>query len=811
MRWIGIFSIALLLSHFAHAETAPEKRVALVVGNAAYQSVTPLRNPINDADAMAKALKSVGFDVIEVKNTSKQQLERAVGEFGRKLAHGGVGLFFYSGHGMQVNGKNYLIPVDAEIQDENAFRIETTDVDLVLEQMSIAQTRVNLVILDACRSNPFERRFRAITGGLAAVNDAPQGTLIGYSTSPGKVASDGSGVNGVYTSALLKAITTPGLAVEEVFKQVRASVTAETHNAQTPWETSSLVGSFYFSPEATSDKPSVTDPSAIELVYWQSIANSSDIQAFQSYLGRYPKGQFVDLAKLKIAAIESAAAKQFQDTAVVQPPQPKPQVQNTNNTQFMDAQSAYDRGDVSTALRLWRTLAEQGDASAQYKVGLAYVKGEGGPQDFAEGTKWFRKAAEQGYSNAQDALGIGYQSGYGVSKNIAEAVKWFRKAAAQGNPSAQNNLGLLYQSGQGIPQDFTEAINWFRKAAEQGNAAAQNNLAFMYGRGQGVTKDYAKALAWFQKSADQGFASAQLGLGYMYGNGQGVPQDFGLAYSWLSKAADQGNPEAQYLVGDMYANGHGVPQDKAQAFKWYSKAGDQGHVEAQSHLGYMFASGEGAPQDYVQAFTWYRKAAEQGDAFSQRHVGAAYAAGQGVQQNDAEALKWVRKAADQGDAPAQAFLGSAYANGQGVSQDYVEAAQWLRKAADQKDPIGEGMLGLLFSDGNGVTKNLVQAYSLVSLGIDGMEAGTDFQKTLVQERDKIAAQMTRAQLEEAEMARQHGVTVSPPPPLSPPLSSSPSVGTRQPGSAFRDSQNCPEMVVIPTGTFTMGLSQAKFA
>src|SRR5258706_1671555 len=161
-----------------------ERRVALVVGNSAYLSGAKLANPVNDARAMGEKLKKLGFDVIELDNGTKQQIERAIGQFSRKLGQDSVSLFYYAGHGMQVNGKNYLIPIDAQIDTEQTVRLETVDVDAVIDQMAVAKSRVNLVILDACRNNPFERRFRGAGGGLATI-DAPTGTLIAYATSPG--------------------------------------------------------------------------------------------------------------------------------------------------------------------------------------------------------------------------------------------------------------------------------------------------------------------------------------------------------------------------------------------------------------------------------------------------------------------------------------------------------------------------------------------------------------------------------------------------------------------------------------------------
>ena len=217
-----------------------EPKIALLIGNSAYRE-SPLRNPVNDVRAMAGALRELGFTVLAHENTTKRAMETAILEFGRRLADGGVGFFYYAGHGLQVRGHNYLVPVDADIESEAATRIAAVDVDLLLEQMAEARNRVNVVILDACRNNPFERRLRGASKGLAAV-DAARGTLIAYATAPGSVAADGEGANGLYTEELLKALRVPGLKVEEVFKQVRVGVTSRSKGAQTPWESSSLTG-----------------------------------------------------------------------------------------------------------------------------------------------------------------------------------------------------------------------------------------------------------------------------------------------------------------------------------------------------------------------------------------------------------------------------------------------------------------------------------------------------------------------------------------------------------------------------------------
>ncbi len=306
LRRLGvILSLLFAAASLAtQARAADPLRIALIIGNASYREA-PLRNPVNDAKAMTEALTERGFSVIYRQNATKAEMESAIADFGERLEEGATGLFYFAGHGMQVNGRNFLIPVDAEIRSEQRVRLTTIDVDVVLDQMAAAQSRINLVILDACRNNPFERRFRTTGGGLAQIN-APEGTLIAYATAPGKVAADGAGANGLYTEELVRAIRAPGLKVEEVFKAVRASVTRRSNGAQTPWEASSLVGDFYFSEPRTvplAPPSPLAARQALELALWDAVKDSGSAAELKAYLEQFPKGTFAPLARTRIAAL----------------------------------------------------------------------------------------------------------------------------------------------------------------------------------------------------------------------------------------------------------------------------------------------------------------------------------------------------------------------------------------------------------------------------------------------------------------------------------------------------------------------------
>lgn len=255
-----VVALCLLAVAGTSAYAATVKRVALVIGNSTYPTA-PLKNPLNDARAMAKTLKELGFEVTLRENTSQRDLAAAVRQFGTSISPGSVALFYFAGHGMQVKGRNYLVPVDADIQVEDEVPYSTIDVNLVLDKMEVGKSATNIVILDACRNNPFARRFRSSATGLAQM-DAPIGTLIAFATAPGSVAQDGTGENGIYTKHLLDSIAVPGLPVEQMFKRVRIGVAKETNEAQVPWESSSMKGDFVFREAAP--QPVVSQDKLIE-------------------------------------------------------------------------------------------------------------------------------------------------------------------------------------------------------------------------------------------------------------------------------------------------------------------------------------------------------------------------------------------------------------------------------------------------------------------------------------------------------------------------------------------------------------------
>jgi hypothetical protein len=336
-RLLGILPAAVIAIHASAAPAiANGDRVALVIGNGAYTETSQLANPANDATDVAQALDRLGFDVITVVNGDYDTLRAAFRRFTTLLSDADVALFFYAGHGLQVDGRNYVVPINAKMVQEQDLPWEAFAVDFPLQLMDKSNAKVKLVVLDACRDNPLARRLArsvratgrstAIGQGLAPIEGAA-GTLIAYATAPGGVAADGQGRNSPFTAALLRWIAEPGVEVRAMFGRVREAVYAETGQKQLPWVNESILGEFYFQPTpeptphpetaAAAPAPAPT-VSPSEIVFWQSIHDSDDPAMFEAYLRRYPQGEFADLARLRIEALG-----QRQPRPTVQPMPPR--------------------------------------------------------------------------------------------------------------------------------------------------------------------------------------------------------------------------------------------------------------------------------------------------------------------------------------------------------------------------------------------------------------------------------------------------------------------------------------------------------
>jgi hypothetical protein len=317
---IAALSIAGLLVSATVAKA--DKRVAFVVGNGAYKNVAALPNPAIDAKSMATVLRNVGFDVVEGTNLSRDKMTERLLEFGKKAEGADVALFFYAGHGIAINGTNYLLPVDADIKSEMDVKLGSAiNIDLTLEQ-TMADAKVKLVFLDACRDNPFASKIKSnnatrslsVQSGLAEMKSG-EGTLIAFATGPGQTALDGQeGTNSPFTRALMANIAAPGVEIQQAMTKVRAQVNEETNKNQLPWGHTNLIGSVYLNPApaagASADVPNTPAVAAgpaseVELEFWRSIKASNKPEELNAYLTNYPNGTFKPLALARIAELQN--------------------------------------------------------------------------------------------------------------------------------------------------------------------------------------------------------------------------------------------------------------------------------------------------------------------------------------------------------------------------------------------------------------------------------------------------------------------------------------------------------------------------
>lgn len=417
--------------------------------------------------------------------------------------------------------------------------------------------------------------------------------------------------------------------------------------------------------------------------------------------------------------------------------------------------------DEASAVHWFSAAADQGSAEAQYMLGVMYADGRGIDEDEAEAVRWLSKATDAGHGLAKLRKGAQegdadaqYRLGMHYSQNEREQLRWLKRAAAQGLTEAQISLAEIYATAK----DEFAASEWYRHAAEQGHSTAQYELAMRYAEGRGVRVDVAQAVHWYRMAAQQDIANAQYQLGVLYANGNGVQRDDAEAVRWYRKAAERGHDDSQYSLGKMYAEGRGVEPNEAEAARWYQQAADQGHAlalrwlrrsaelgqrdaqyslalvysegtnelveeslvwlrkaaeqghaDAQNELGTRYALGQIAEKNQVEALRWLRKAAEQGNVKAQLRLGGMYFEGKDVEEDKSEAFQWYERAALQGLAEAQANLGVMYYNGFGITQDSAQAAHWFRKAAEQGNLQSQGALGVLYREGRGVQKDAKEA------------------------------------------------------------------------------------------------------
>ena len=534
------------------------RKLALVIGNSEYPKA-PLKNPVNDASSMEAALKKLGFSVTTLRNADLRHMRTAIDEFAARLGPGSLGFFYFAGHGVQVNSLNYLVPVDFSATSEDDLPYEAYPVNRVQAKLEGSGAKLRVLVLDACRNNPF-RFKRDASEGLAAMSINAEGTLVAFATGDNNTAEENPAeANGLYTKFLIPALLSPGLNLRDAFQKAKEDVYRASQHRQNPSIYENKVGEYALIPKVSTSITAVTRESNVDAAVetWAFIKDSQNPEDFEAFVNAFPQSDLARGASIRAAQLRRGTAQLASiPLAPVNP----------------IATSVED--DVSAAKKYYE--------NAQYDLALPL----------------FRRAAEAGNGEGADYLGFLYETGWGVlQKDDEQAVSWYRKSVAAGDPSGMMDLGAMYTRGLGgLPRDDVQAAGLFRKAAEGGNALAMKNLGVMFENGRGgLPRDDTQAMNWYRKAAEGGNANAMVNLGNMYEGGRsGLPKDDEQAANWYRKATNVGNVIGMARLGIMYEGGRGgLPRDDTQAVSWYRKAADGGNSLAMTNLGFMYEYGGG--------------------------------------------------------------------------------------------------------------------------------------------------------------------------------------------------------------------------
>jgi uncharacterized protein len=541
-----LFFLTCITSAFA----AEDRRVALVIGNSAYDSVAKLPNPVNDATAMGAALSRLGFDVTLLTDVGKVAFDQGLADFSEKASGADLALVFYAGHGIEMGGVNYLIPVDAKLKTDLRVQFETVSLNSVLDAVSAAK-KLRMVLLDACRNNPFAEKMtrslgakRKIGRGLTDVAAGPN-ELISYAAFAGKEASDGDSDHSPYTEALLANIERPGIEIGKLFRIVADEVQVKTNGEQVPYESARLPGTDIFLKEPVEDasiEKEAIEKKPTEAVEvkeieedWLQAKKSGDADMLKAFIDVHGANKMYRLLAERQLAL------------LAKPGQPL----SSDNHDADDAQ----RQAVIAALP---ALPKQLEALVQDRAAAP-----------APETECDRLAASSGdRQKLKTVKGVTYAAlDIAVAKPACEAAV----RDYPGDPRLMYQLARIYSKDK----NPAEAMRLFRIAADKGYADAANGVAVMYWNDRSAEENRAEAMKWFTRAAEEGSIGAMLNLSAIV-----VKTEPQKALEWLRKGADQGSHESMFIIGTVYRDGRGVGVDPNEAVIWFRKAYAAGNSDA---------------------------------------------------------------------------------------------------------------------------------------------------------------------------------------------------------------------------------------
>ena len=567
-------------------DAGPARRLALVIGNKDYPW-KPLANPVNDATDVAAALEQAGFkgNVQRVFNAPHDEMKRAVRAFISSVHPGDFAFVYYSGHGVEVKGINYLLPIDIP---SNATADEVED-DAVSAQRIASDlddrgAAVKVIVLDACRDNPI-KSSRSALGGLAPMEGL--GSLIVFATEAGRTASDNSSSrNGLFTQYLLKALSAKGVPLDDAVRDVARQMAADTNRQQVPAIYGLLERPVYlFTGPVTVNvaPPTVAPDPALEA--WSAIKESHNPQDFDDFVVDFPQSPFVPTAHLaanRLRREASAAKPEAAPTGAGQGPVTL--VVNCDvpcNWQVDgDDKGAIPFGDIARAQVIAgdhiivATTSDGRDRTSQN------VTGSGSTTKVVSLSLLPVREERTVMAQLEAIQGESYRN----QKDYPRALDAFQEACTGGDSTGCFGIGYMYDTATGVNQDYKKAGEFFKLSCDLGKVMGCKFLGYMYGAGLGVATDLQKALSLYKQACDGGEAQGCQYLGSMYFDGVGAPQSYSMAFSLFKRACDGDNMDACDYQGDMYRRGESVPANLEKAREFYEKACTGGNDTACKNL-----------------------------------------------------------------------------------------------------------------------------------------------------------------------------------------------------------------------------------
>ncbi|MEP2715250.1 caspase family protein [Pseudophaeobacter sp.] len=717
--------LALIFALFL-ATPASAARHAFILGNSDYAELGDLANTHADAEAYAKALGDLGFNVTLTKDLTRRQTLQAFYRFLNTVAPGDDVAFVYSGHGWSNGRVNYIVPTEVQRpQPEFQKLLEDATIPLqnghngLLDELEAKGVALTIAVIDACRDSPFLQtpgtKSIGVTRGLTPILPST-GTFIVYSAGKGQQALDHLPTDSpdqklsVFTRNFVQHLK-PGTYLQDAIldarRLTRQQAASYDGHQQLPayydqtTERICLAGQCGAAANPVDETPEdpVTSAALDQCSALFKVAQETNqcyaYSAYQTHCADHILAPVADAYMRLRCEAETVTASVPPQTRA----QTQPEIQPTTQA-LATAQPEASPPETTVAEPAQEDATPEPDPvlalMSKHKGGGAAATAEAPapPQNLTPATPSPRPAAltepslsaqQAALQSCADAAGHPRHPLLNGQRIASSGIEWKALNADQAiaacrraeqlnpdTPMVQAFLARAYDKADNLPR----ALSYYREAAAAQDPMAQTNLGLMYRKGQGVTANDQIAVSWLRRAANQGYPIAETQLGWMYEKGRAVPQDDGQAVSWYRRAANQDHPRAQYNLGWMYENGRGVSQSHSRALSWYRRAAKSDYLNAIYKIGIFYREGRGITQDDREAVNWFRQAANQDLAKAQTSLGWMYEKGRGVPQDTSTALRWYRKAAAQGDATANVNLGVHYELGRGVTQNDQRAVAY---------------------------------------------------------------------------------------------------------------------------------------